>query len=162
MKKLVKKTRGSASVYDDNSIEFTPQGQGEPVFESQCKVGQASLGRTAGNRQSYVARLKVDADCVDPAEAMHDQLDKLAAKTWPVTAKPPKPRGKKLLDEEGILAAASAKTGILDINIKIDLTKEVDPTKKVINHLTNLVQCLSINETFLRQLRQSLLNSSSK
>lgn len=162
MKNLVKKTRGSASIFDDNSIEFTPQGQGEPVFESQCKVGPASLGRTAGNKQSYVARLKVDADAPDPAEAMHEQLDKLAAKTWPVTAKPKKPRGKTLVDYPGVLATVSAKTGVLGILITIDLAKEADPTKKVINHLTNLVQCLSINETFLRQLRQSLLNSSSK
>ena len=162
MKKLVKKTRGSASIFDDNSIEFTPQGQGEPVFESQCKVGAASLGRTAGNKQSYVARLKVDADCADPAEAMHEQLDKLAAKTWPVTAKPKKPRGKTLLEDDGILAKASAKTGRLAVLISIDLAKEVDPTKKVINYLTNLVQCLSINQDFLRQLRQSLLSSSSK
>ena len=162
MKQLVKKTRGSASIFDDNSIEFTPQGQGEPVFESQCKVGQASLGRTAGNKQSYVARLKVDAASADPAEAMHEQLDKLAAKTWPVTAKPKKPRGKKLKDEDGVLAAVSAKTGILGILITIDLRKEVDPSKKLINQLTELTKCLSINQDFLRQLRQSLLSSSSK
>lgn len=160
MKNLVKKTRGSASIFDDNSIEFTPQGQGEPVFESQCKVGAASLGRTAGNKQSYVARLKVDADCADPAEAMHEQLDKLAAKTWPVTAKPRKPRGKTLKDEGGVLATVSAKTGVLGILITIDLKEEVDPGKKLINHLLNLNSCLSINREYLTQLRQSLRKSS--
>ena len=160
MKQLVKKTRGSASIFDDNSIEFTPQGQGEPVFESQCKVGAASLGRTAGNKQSYVARLKVDADCADPAEAMHEQLDKLAAKTWPVTAKPKKPRGKTLKDEDGVLATVSAKTGVLGILITIDLKEEVNPEKKLINHLLNLNSCLSINREYLTQLRQSLRKSS--
>ena len=160
MKKLVKKTRGSASVYDDNSIEFTPQGQGEPVFDKQFKVGTSSLGITQGNNPNYVARLKVDAANADPAEVMHEQLDKLAAKFWPVTAKPPKPRGKKLKDEGGLLAVVSAKTGILSVAISVDITKEIDPSKKIINQLTELTKCLSINKEYLTHVRQSLKTSS--
>ena len=84
MKKLVKKIRGTVSQFEDDSLEFTPYGKGEPVYEDSYKVGEAFIGKTKGKgRQSYVAKLKCDTTEADPCEVMHQQLDKLAKKEWP-------------------------------------------------------------------------------
>ena len=44
MKDLVKSTRGTVRQYKDDSMEFIPQGKGEPVFEISYKVGDSTLG----------------------------------------------------------------------------------------------------------------------
>ena len=81
MKQLVKKTKGTATIYDDESIEFSPQGKGEPVYENLLKSENSSIKLTTGRQQkNYVAKLKCAADCADPIEDMHEQLDKLSAK----------------------------------------------------------------------------------
>ena len=46
MKDLVKKTKGTVSQFSDDSLEFTPQGKGEPVYEHSYKVGEAQIGLT--------------------------------------------------------------------------------------------------------------------
>ena len=81
MKNLVKKTKGTVSQFSDDSLEFTPQGKGEPVYEHSYKVGEATIGKTKGTgRQNFVAKLKCSTDEADPCEAMHQQLDKLGAR----------------------------------------------------------------------------------
>ena len=74
MKDLVKKTRGTVNQFADDSLEFVPQGKGEPVYEHSYKVGEAQIGLTKGKgKQSFVAKLKCSTDEADPCEAMHQQ-----------------------------------------------------------------------------------------
>ena len=62
MKDLVKKMKGTVSQFSDESLEFTPYGKGEPVYESSYKVGEATLGKTKGTgKQNFVAKLKCSA-----------------------------------------------------------------------------------------------------
>ena len=80
MKELLKKCKGTVSHFNDDSLEFTPYGKGEPVYEASYKVGAATLGITkskANANSNYVAKLKAAADSADPIEDMHAQLDKL-------------------------------------------------------------------------------------
>ena len=84
MRQLVKKTKGTVTIYDDESIEFSPQGKGEPVYENLLKSGNSSIKLTTERQQkNYVAKLKCAADCADPIEDTHEQLDKLSAKLFP-------------------------------------------------------------------------------
>ena len=63
MKDLVKKTRGTVNQFADDSLEFVPQGKGEPVYEHSYKVGEAQIGLTKGKgKQNFVAHLKCSAD----------------------------------------------------------------------------------------------------
>ena len=60
--RLSKKTKGTVSYYSDESLEFTPYGKGEPVYEASYKVGEATLGKTKGTgKQNFVAKLKCSA-----------------------------------------------------------------------------------------------------
>ena len=156
MKDLVKNTRGTVHLYKDDSFEFTPYGKGEPVYEDSYKVGEASIGKTKGKgKQSYVAKLKCDANEPDPREVMHTQLDKLAAKIWPPTALPPMPRGKVLLKEQGAIVAVNSKTGRLSLHLDIELSESCDYAKKVINFLTETNRCLFINQDLLTRVARA-------
>ena len=156
MRQLVKKAKGSASFYDDDSIEFTPQGKGEKVYESSVRVGEATMGltakKTAASKQNYVAKLKAAADASDPIEDMHEQLDKLAAKVFPKTAYEPKPRGKVLLKDKGQYVAVNAKTGVLSIHLDIDLSESCDYGTKIANFIIESNKCLYTNQDLLRRV----------
>ena len=162
MKKQLKKTRGSAIVYDDDSFEFTPQGVGEPKYEAMCKVGQSHISRTTGDaKQSYVCHLKVDGNEPDPAEAMHEQIDRLAQKIWPATLSQPKARGKVLYDRNGMTAKCDAKKGILSFHLDIDMRSAgCDYTSFIVKALTEFPKCLSINEVYLKRVCRALANCS--
>ena len=53
MKDLVKKTRGTVNHFSDDSLEFVPQGKGEPVYEHSYKVGEAQIGLTKGKAGKF-------------------------------------------------------------------------------------------------------------
>ena len=153
MSEIVKSTRGTVRQYNDDSMEFIPQGKGEPVYEHSYKVGEAQIGLTKGKgKQSFVAKLKCDTTETDPCEVMHQQLDKLAKKEWPDrdTSKD-KPRGKVLLDENGGYMAVNVKKGVISIHLDIDLSESCDYKTKIGNFLIQSSQCLYINQDLVRR-----------
>lgn len=55
------KVRGTATINPDNSFDFTPSQQGEPVQRSVRKSRKSKMYETAGvERQSMVCHLVVD------------------------------------------------------------------------------------------------------
>ena len=92
-KQKPKKIRGTMEYYDDDRLLFTPQGTGQPQYESLKKSGGSALMRTTGEKtRSLVAHLKVPADAVDPAADLRDQLEK-CLKALPGHHAEPAPRG---------------------------------------------------------------------
>ena len=153
MSEIVKSTRGTVRQYNDDSMEFIPQGKGEPVYEHSYKVGEAQIGLTKGKgKQSFVAKLKCDTTEADPCEVMHQQLDKLAKKEWPDrdTSKD-KPRGKVLLDENGGYMAVNVKKGVISIHLDIDLSESCDYGQKIANFIIKSNQCLYSNQDLVRR-----------
>ena len=153
MSEIVKSTRGTVRQYNDDSMEFIPQGKGEPVYEHSYKVGEAQIGLTKGKgKQSFVAKLKCDTTETDPCEVMHQQLDKLAKKEWPDrdTSKD-KPRGKVLLDENGGYMAINVKKGVISIHLDIDLSESCDYGQKIANFIIKSNQCLYSNQDLVRR-----------
>ena len=153
MSELVKSTHGTVRQYKDDSMEFIPQGKGEPVYDHSYKVGEAQIGLTKGKgKQNFVAHLKCSADEADPCEVMHQQLDKLAKKEWPDrdTSKD-KPRGKVLLDENGGYMAVNVKKGVISIHLDIDLSESCDYGQKIANFIIKTNQCLYTNKDLVRR-----------
>lgn len=60
MPKVTKKIRGSARYYDDDSMEFIPQQEGEPKMRNAVKVGKSTAYTTNGEKQqSFVMHISV-------------------------------------------------------------------------------------------------------
>ena len=164
MKDLVKKTRGTVNQFADDSLEFVPQGKGEPVYEHSYKVGEALIGLTKGKgKQSFVAKLKCDTTEADPCEVMHQQLDKLAAKEWPDREKgDEKPRGKVLLRENGAYMAVDTRKGQISIHLDIDLSETCDYGQRIANFIIKTNQCLYINQDLVRRAARATAKPSNK
>ena len=100
-KQKPRKIRGTMEYYDDDRLLFTPQGTGQPQYESLKKSGGDALMRTTGEKtRSLVAHLKVPADTTDPAADFRDQLDKVL-KGLPGLPSEPVLRGRKLMATDG-------------------------------------------------------------
>ena len=153
MSDLLKRIKGTVSQYTDDSFEFKPYGNGEPVYEHSYKVGEAQIGLTKGKgKQNFVAHLKCSIDEADPCEVMHQQLDKLAKKEWPDRDKSDdKPRGRVLLKEDGAYMAVDTKKGQISIHLDIDLSESCDYKTKIGNFLIQSSQCLYINQDLVRR-----------
>ena len=78
MAKEVKKLRGTARIYDDDSLEFRPYEAGKPVQKGVKKARKSSFYATEGEKESsYVMHLRVDKNSLDPAAELSEDFDKL-------------------------------------------------------------------------------------
>ena len=161
-KKLeIKKVKGTMEFQPEDKLVFTPQGKGQPQYEQIKKTANDALTRTTGEKtQSLVAHLKVPADATDPAAALRDQLENVL-KALPQKGKEPAPRGRKLLEKEGLDVRLNAK-GSLEIGVKIDLRENADYIKKFYETMTEISKCLHYNEDSVRKLCIALATSSTK
>ena len=94
------KVRGTATINPDNSFDFTPSQQGEPVQRSVRKSRKSKMYETAGvERQSMVCHLVVDKNATDPAAEMFEDFKKLT-KGMGADKLPPALKGKRLMDND--------------------------------------------------------------
>ena len=78
MAKEVKKMRGTARIFDDDSMEFRPYEAGKPVQKGVKKARKSSFYSTEGEKDSsYVMHLRVDRNATDPAAELSEDFDKL-------------------------------------------------------------------------------------
>ena len=154
MNKIVKKTKGTVSHYNDDSFEFTPYGKGEPVYDHSHKVGGGTLGLTKGTgKQNYIAHLKCSADEADPFSTLQQQLEKLAAKEWPeMQILPVKPRTRILLQSDGKYVAVDERKKTISLHLDIDISESCDYGQRFSNFIIESNQCLYINQDLLRRV----------
>ena len=154
MSKIVKKSKGTVSHFDDDSFEFSPYGKGEPVYDHSHKVGAGTLGLTKGTgRHNYIAHLKCSADEPDPFGTLQQQLEKLAAKEWPEKEiLPVKPRTKILLQSDGKYVAVDERKKTISLHLDIDISESCDYGQRISNFIIETNQCLYINQDLLRRV----------
>lgn len=159
MEKPVSKQRGTGLYYEDSSFEFRPQETGTPRYESSIKTtGGGSLSKTTGSGpekkdQKFVAHLSVSADDADPSASLHDQLERLCLKSWPERKEQPEgfsQQGRVLMKNDEARAVLNQRQAVLSYSLRINLNEgDCDYQKRIINHLTQLAQCLYINKDLL-------------
>ena len=93
--------RGTATIYEDDSIEFRPCGKGEPSQRNVKRSGSSKFYRTNGETESsFVAHLMASTDALDPVGDMLKDFETLTRELEPDM--PKKPRTKPLLLKEGL------------------------------------------------------------
>lgn len=153
------KVRGTATINPDNSFDFTPSQQGEPVQRSVRKSRKSKMYETAGvERQSMVCHLVVDKNATDPAAEMFEDFKKLT-KGMGADKLPPALKGKRLMDNDELKIVANSK-GMLQIIINLDYRLYLNLTQKIVNLLYKSSECLASNATYFSQLRQQLAKTS--
>ena len=156
-----RQVKGHLKVWKDDRMEFTPFGQGDPVYAEIKKVGGGSLARTTGEKQqSLVARLKVDALAADPAAELRDQLEKVL-KGLPDSQRKPRLRGRFLKNTDELKVRLDEKEGTISVLILLDVRSKNYVQK--FNLLSMEVnKCLDYNEDSMKKLARVLTTASTK
>ena len=144
MPKEIKKVRGTARIYDDDSLDFTPQKEGNPVQKDVKKARKSTFYTTNGEKaSSYVMHLNVDASDIDPVASLTEDFDKLVKNIDAKAAKPLK--GKKILDNGATMVYVNKKAHALQISINVDLEKEPLYQKFLYDQVYEIVKCFIFN-----------------
>ena len=76
--------RGKATIFEDDSIEFRPDGKGQPVQRDVRKSGRSKFYQTNGEKESnYVAHLSAPVASIDPVGDMLKDFDNLTRELQP-------------------------------------------------------------------------------
>ena len=97
-KKCVKSFRSNTRVFDDNSIEVTPQEKGEPSQIDVKKVGRSKRYTTNGKNPLTCLELKCPENVPDKAAYFQKELAKLTKDIQ--ISEPTLPKGEFLVNKE--------------------------------------------------------------
>lgn len=136
-KKCVKSFKSNTRVFDDNSIEVTPQEKGQPAQTNVRKVGRSKRYATTGKNPLTCIELKCPEDVTDKAAYFHKELAKLTKDIQ--IEEPTLPKGEYLVNEDRLKVCFVKEEqrlmawltfeveGVLDIRKQLyQLTSEID------------------------------------
>ena len=136
-KRCVKSFKSNTRVFDDNSIEVTPQEKGQPAQTDVRKVGRSKRYATTGKNPLTCIELKCPEDVPDKAAYFHKELAKLTKDIQ--IEEPTLPKGEYLVNEDRLKVCFVKEEqrlmawltfeveGVLDIRKQLyQLTSEID------------------------------------
>ena len=136
-KKCVKSFKSNTRVFEDNSIEVTPQEKGQPAQTDVRKVGRSKRYATTGKNPLTCIELKCPEDVTDKAAYFHKELAKLTKDIQ--IEEPTLPKGEYLVNEDRLKVCFVKEEqrlmawltfeveGVLDIRKQLyQLTSEID------------------------------------
>ena len=136
-RKCIRSFKSNTRVFDDDSIEVTPQEKGAPAQKNVKKVGRSKRYATTGKNPLTCIELKCPEEVADKAAFFHKELAKLT-KDIEIT-EPTLPKGEYLVnkdrlkvcfvkDEQKVVAWLTFETkGLLEIRRELySLTSEID------------------------------------
>ena len=137
MKKVLKSFKSNTRVFDDDSIEVTPQEKGMPSQTDVKKVGRSKRYSTTGKNPLTCIELKCPEDVPDKAAFFQKELAKLTKDIQ--IEEPTLPKGEYLVnkdrlkvcfvkDEQRLMAWLTFEAkGLLEIRRELySLTSEID------------------------------------
>ena len=136
-RKCVRSFKSNTRVFDDDSIEVTPQEKGEPSQKDVKKVGRSKRYATTGKNPLTCIELKCPDDVADKAAYFQKELAKLTKDIQ--IEEPTLPEGEYLInkdslkvcfvkDKKKVMAYLTFEAkGLLDVRRELyNLTSEID------------------------------------
>ena len=99
-RKCIRSFKSNTRVFDDDSIEVTPQEKGEPSQKDVKKVGRSKRYATTGKNPLTCIELKCPEDVPDKAAYFRKELDKLTKDIQ--IEKPELPDGEFLVNKDSL------------------------------------------------------------
>ena len=150
-KKLVKSFKSNTHVYDDNSIEVTPQAPGEPTQKDVKKVGKSKRYVTNGKSPLTCIELKCPEDVADKAAYFHKELAKLTKDIQ--VEEPQMPDGEFLLNEDNVKVRFAAKERQVVAWLTFEAKGLIDVRRELYNLTSKIDKCFVINEASVCKLK---------
>jgi hypothetical protein len=151
MKKLLKSFKSNTRLYDDNSIEVTPQEKGVPSQKDVRKVGRSKRYTTNGKNPLTCLELKCPEDVPDKAAFFHKELVKLT-KDMEIE-EPQMPKGEFLLNKDNLKVCFSRKEGKVTAWLTFETKGLLEIRRELYSLTSEIDKCFVINETSVSQLK---------
>ena len=144
-KKCVKSFKSNTRVFDDDSIEVTPQEKGEPSQKDVKKVGRSKRYATTGKNPLTCIELKCPEDVPDKAVYFRKELDKLTKDIQ--IEKPEMPEGEFLVNKDNLKVCFAAKEGKVTAWLTFETKGLLEVRRELYSLTSEIDKCFVINES---------------
>ena len=148
-RKCIRSFKSNTRVFDDDSIEVTPQEKGEPSQKDVKKVGRSKRYATTGKNPLTCIELKCPEDVPDKAAFFHKELAKLT-KDMEIE-EPQMPDGEFLLNEPNVKVRLATKDQKVMAWLTFEAKGLIEVRRELYNLTSKIDKCFVINEALVRQ-----------
>ena len=143
-KKCVKSFKSNTRVFDDNSIEVTPQEKGEPSQIDVKRVGRSKRYTTNGKTPLTCLELKCPEDVPDKAAYFQKELAKL---TKDIQIKEPTlPKGEFLINGDRLKVCFVKKEGKVTAWLTFEAKGLLEIRRELYSLTSEIDKCFVINQ----------------
>lgn len=137
--------KGVIRKYNDQSLEFTPFGKGEPVYEEQQKFKNGvTIAKTRGANGKRVVRIPLEAADVDVYDACVTKLGAvMPSEHYPL----PLRASCMMIDGPALQMVHERKTNKIIVHMEVDMCSYEKMQKRMFNLFNQINLCLAINKT---------------
>ena len=143
-RKCVKSFKSNTRVFDDDSIEVTPQEKGEPSQKDVKKVGRSKRYATTGKNPLTCIELKCPDDVPDKAAYFQKELAKLTKDIQ--IEKPELPDGEFLVNKDNLKVCFAAKEGKVTAWLTFETKGLLEVRRELYNLTSEIDKCFVINQ----------------
>jgi hypothetical protein len=148
-KKCIRSFKSNTRVFDDDSIEVTPQEKGEPSQKDVKKVGRSKRYATTGKNPLTCIELKCPDEVADKAAFFRKELAKLT-KDMEIE-EPQMPKGEYLLNEPSVKVMFAADEQKVVAWLTFEVEGLLDVRTQLYQLSSKIDKCFVINEALVRQ-----------
>lgn len=152
MKKLLKSFKSNTRVYDDNTIEVTPQAEGTPSQKDVKKVGRSKRYATTGKNPLTCVELKCPEEVTDKAAYFREELAKLTKDIE--ISRPAMPKGMYLLSEDNLKVSYDKKEGTVSVWLTLKAEGFTEKRGELYCLTSEIDKCLAFNRALLSRQSQ--------
>ena len=144
-KKCVKSFRSNTRVFDDNSIEVTPQEKGEPSQIDVKRVGRSKRYTTNGKTPLTCLELKCPENVTDKAAFFHKELAKLTKDIQ--IEEPTLPKGEFLINNDRLkVCFVKGEKTLLTAWLTFEAKGLLEIRRELYSLTSEIDKCFVINE----------------
>ena len=144
-KKCVKSFKSNTRVFDDDSIEVTPQEKGEPSQKDVKKVGRSKRYATTGKNPLTCIELKCPENVADKAAFFQKELAKLTKDIQ--IEEPTLPKGEFLVNKDSLkVCLVKGEKSQLVAWLTFEVEGMLDVRKQLYQLTSEIDKCFVINQ----------------
>ena len=148
-RKCVRSFKSNTRVFDDDSIEVTPQEKGEPSQKDVKKVGRSKRYATTGKNPLTCIELKCPDDVADKAAFFHKELAKLTKDIQ--ISEPTLPQGEYLLNNDRLKVCFVKDQNQVIAWLTFEVEGVLDVRKQLYQLTSEIDKCFVINQDLMTQ-----------
>ena len=143
-RKCIRSFKSNTRVFDDDSIEVTPQEKGAPAQKNVKKVGRCKRYATTGKNPLTCIELKCPENVPDKAAFFHKELAKLTKDIQ--IEKPELPDDEFLLNKDNLKVCFTAKEGKITAWLTFEAKGLLEVRRELYSLTSEIDKCFVINE----------------